>query len=75
MQNSAETFPKDFVSNRDINIILVEAPPLLDKLEFVGELCRVTFDLRQHALQHLAQGVATIKITRAQPLRMLLQHG
>ena len=26
MQNSAETFPKDFVSNRDINIILVEAP-------------------------------------------------
>ena len=30
------TCPKDFVENRNISNILEEAPPLLNKLEFVG---------------------------------------
>ena len=31
------TYPKDFVSNRNISNILEEAPPLRNKLEFVRQ--------------------------------------
>ncbi len=36
------TCPKDFVENRNISNILEESPPLRNKLEFIGELCRST---------------------------------
>ena len=39
--------PKDFVENRNISNILEEAPPLLNKLDFVGLKARGIFEYRR----------------------------